>query len=130
MSGLEIAGVVLGAIPVATKIFRSIHDTFEEAKDWKVRVTEVRRRLRMLDSNMRATMELVLLETTPRLSEDAISHMMAHPFDPKWRDQSITDKIFASHGDVWKMLISTMDDLCRLMKTLLFQLGLSDRENV
>ena len=130
MSGLEVAGVVLGAIPVATKIFRSIYDISEEAKDWKVRVTEVRRRLRMLDSNMRATMELVLLETTPRLSEDDISQMMAHPFDPKWRDQIITDKIVASHGDVWKMLISTMDDLCRLMKTLLFQLGLSDRENV
>lgn len=89
MSGFEIAGVVLGSIPLIISALEHYQGVFEKARLWRkyTRVLgELALKLGTEESLLKNTCEL-LLSGIVSLTE--IETMVAEPFGELWRDEKI-----------------------------------------
>jgi hypothetical protein len=82
MSGLEIAGLVLGALPLAIKAIQGYRETFSS-------LTKIEKGLENLESDLQTeqvrfqnTCELLLIGIVPPMK---INAMIADPLGPEWK---------------------------------------------
>lgn len=129
MSGFEIAGVVLGAFPVAVAVVRAFGDVAKKVGYFKNIQVEYNKCLKELEFQMLAFtwhLENLLL---PLLVDDdeKIRLLVAHPGGPDWREPSIAlileRRLGASYGLYINYMAEMSETLERLKQELAWDLS-------
>lgn len=112
MSGFEVAGLVLGAIPMVVAAFQVYSDTFSKVDKWKRYARDVGRISRSLlldQARLESICEKLLSGLVPVTDIEA---MMKQPHGPLWKAKSLNDRmdirlwksgedIMAAIGDIY-----------------------------
>ncbi|KAI1193578.1 hypothetical protein F5X97DRAFT_336658 [Nemania serpens] len=91
MSGLEIAGLVLGALPLAVKAVQGYRETLYSIKNVKRDLDYMERNIETEQRRLENTCEELLVGIVPRAK---IRSMIKDPFGPDWKDYA--DKLIYS----------------------------------
>lgn len=83
MSGLEIAGLVLGALPLAVKAVQGYRETLYSIKNVKRDLDYMERNIETEQRRLENTCEELLVGIVPRAK---IRSMIKDPFGPDWKD--------------------------------------------
>lgn len=92
MSGFQIAGIVLGAFPIAINALEAYHDIAERVGLFltiKNEYTNWKRDLNFYKLSFKVTMEQVLLPLVA--DEDMIAELLIAPGGDRWQDISIAE---------------------------------------
>lgn len=122
MSGFEIAGLVLGAFPIALealnqyevvkaqiKLWRRIQEAYVECKD------DLIFQQLLFEDNL---LDLLSMAT---IDEKKIELLISNPDGECWKDESLTDLLEQEHYEPYRRCINAME---RTMKELNHELGL------
>ncbi|KAI0837385.1 hypothetical protein F5Y06DRAFT_304768 [Hypoxylon sp. FL0890] len=116
MSGIEVAGIVLGSIPLVISALEHYGEILQAINRWRFTAREIQsltRRLGTQQAIFTNTCEHLLSGIVPatRLEE-----MIAEPFGPLWQDQDIKDKIelrldrvMEPFGDTAKTMVEAVE---------------------
>ncbi|KAK4203638.1 hypothetical protein QBC40DRAFT_316431 [Triangularia verruculosa] len=96
MSGFEIAGVVLGTLPVIIHILQSYASSISSLRRYHREVRSLIRRLETEHTTLEDILEKLLIGIAP---EDQIEEMIREPFGPLWKDQEIHTRV---RGRLWR----------------------------
>ncbi|KAH7323009.1 hypothetical protein B0I35DRAFT_350567 [Stachybotrys elegans] len=99
MSGLEVAGLVLGSIPILVSLLQNYGNGITLMRNWRKREREVKSLIRNLDVEkvrLQNVCEKLLNGVAP---PSAIEDAIEDPFGPIWKDEHIYRKIRAR---LWK----------------------------
>lgn len=115
MSGLEIAGLVLGVLPIAVKALQTHKHMLSSYK-------RAARLIRNLEKNI--TTELRFLKTTCETLLDGIAlpheidAMLGKPFGPAWKQVQINQDLRIRLGDSYASIEEVIEDLHESVKEL------------
>lgn len=128
MSGFEIAGLVLGAIPLVIGAFQVYSDTFNKVDKWKRYAREVgriSRSLRLEQARLESICEKLLSGLVPVTDIEA---MMKDPRGPLWKAKGLHDKMAIR---LWKSgndIMAAIEDINRAIDEIKVKLNLVDGE--
>lgn len=123
MSGFEIAGIVLGTIPLLISALEHYHDGVSTMQRWRRYQRERQNLVRIL-----RTEQIQLQNTCESLLEGLVSPsevaaMIREPFSGKWRHRKIQVKLRARLHDSIDVFESIVEDVQAAMVELARRLG-------
>jgi hypothetical protein len=130
MSGIEIAGLVLGSISLAIAGL----DHYEAGKTkvkifrrWRDYLAKTRRTLLSLHGSFKITMRLAL---TPFASEDEILEMLTYPTSALWQSPHIVDCLRSSLFEGYDRYLDLITEMEDIMVEVIGHLDLRPDSNV
>lgn len=125
MSGIEVAGLVLGAIPLVITAFGTYNSTFSKVKEWRCYSREAQRIVRCLrleDARLQSVCEKLLGGLVPVTD---IESMIEHP-GCQLRAEGLDDKMRLR---LWKLgddFLGTIEDIKSAIDAIKDKLELVD----
>lgn len=113
MSGFEIAGVVLGSIPIVISALEFYMRGISTVGRWRRFEREIETLVLQLsteEANLQNVYERLLCNIVP---DENIEPMLQDPFGPLWRDQEILGRInrrLWRHRNIFEQNVRIMDD--------------------
>lgn len=93
MSGLEVAGVVLGAIPIVVAALELSVKGVSTLNKWRAYRRHIKNLIQDLETE-HCKLENVLEQLLSEIArQDQIEEMIQNPFGPLWNDRSIQDRV-------------------------------------
>ncbi|EON62852.1 hypothetical protein W97_02077 [Coniosporium apollinis CBS 100218] len=124
MSGLEVAGVVLGVLPLLVSALEHYNEGLDPIKafwGWERELPQFIRKLRNQHVHYEQTLKLLLAPIT----EDAeLADMVANPGQGLWKDAEIAIKLENRLNESYKAYIGTIADIEGIMKKIASKLDL------
>lgn len=98
MSGFEIVGVVLGALPIVVKAVQVYLDIFSAHRTAKRDLTELIQDLQTEEACLRNTCELLISGVAPR---SMVDKLVENPLGPEWNqfDKQLRLRLWMTHGE-------------------------------
>ncbi|KAK7917788.1 hypothetical protein PG985_011396 [Apiospora marii] len=119
MSGFEVAGLVLGAIPLALELLKHYEDAAHRLNYWrKIQVEylhckgELELQVLLFKKNLRRL--LLPLD----MGDTEIDTLLANPNDPAWKDPSVESRLEARLQDTYRHYLEYVKRLEQTMKQL------------
>lgn len=128
MSGIEIAGLVLGAIPLVIAAFDVYKGTVSKVSKWRRYTREVDRivrSLRLEHARLESICEKLLGGLVPGIEIEA---MMKDPSGPLWKAESLHDKMGMRLWKSGEDFIGTIEDINNAIDEIKIKLNLVDGE--
>lgn len=128
MSGIEVAGLVLGAIPLVIAAFDVYKGTVSKVSKWRRYTREVDRivrSLRLEHARLESICEKLLGGLVPGTEIEA---MMKDPSGPLWKAKDLHEKM---GGRLWKSgpdFMGTIEDINHAIDEIKIKLNLVDGE--
>ena len=125
MSGMEIAGVVLGVIPILQLAVDQFHgEKFKALVKYKQIIRSISRKLELEHAQFHSTCEKLL---SPLVDEDRLAELLSNPKASKWNDADLEDHLKVHLGEKkYDLYLTTIKDLANLIMSLKDDLGLGD----
>ena len=125
MSGLEIAGVVLGVIPIIQIVLEHFHgDRFKTLVKYQHMIRSISRKLEIEQAQFHSTCEKLL---SPLVAEDRLAELLASPKGSKWKDADLEEDLRDHLGDKkYELYVGIIEDLAGFIISLKEDLGLAD----
>ncbi|KAJ4129020.1 hypothetical protein NW768_007549 [Fusarium equiseti] len=111
MSGFEIAGIVLGAIPLLISALEHYADGLSTLQRWRKHKREINSLIRNLETErikLENVCEKLLLNLVPH---SQIEDLISNPMGDRWTDKEIQEKIQFRLGKGFNVFESTVIDL-------------------
>ncbi|KAF2715052.1 hypothetical protein K504DRAFT_365978 [Pleomassaria siparia CBS 279.74] len=124
MSGIEVAGLVLGAIPLIISAMESYNEGLDPVKsfmNWKGELPQFIRKLRNQHVHYAQTTRMLL---EPITTEFELAEMLSEPGGQLWKDEDMSGKLKDKLQESYHAYQSTMADIERIMKKIALKLDL------
>lgn len=128
MSGIELVGLVLGALPILMKSIEAYSETLSTAQ----RILSPRRELRRIRSRVnvalqvfRNTAQLLLLRI---VEAKAASQLLKDPGSQWWHDVKFDQKLKSILGDSYPAWLEVMEDINSAVEDIKIRLKISFEE--
>lgn len=124
MSGFEVAGVVLGSIPLIVSALEHYKQGMSTIKTWRNYDRELRSLIRNLETEkirFQDICEKLLIGLVP---SSQIEHMVDDPFGRLWRQDSVQDAIKARLWRSYELFHSIVKDMEAAIKDIMRRLDL------
>lgn len=128
MSGIEVAGLVLGAIPLVIEAFNVYKGTVSKVSKWRRYTREVDRivrSLRLEHARLESICEKLLSGLVPGTEIDA---MMKDPSGPLWKAEGLHDKMGIRLWKSGEDFMGTVEDINYAIDEIKSKLNLVDGE--
>ena len=123
MSGVEIAGIVLGSFPILLNCLRYYHDGFEPLEEWWnfrthfiAFVDDIRHQMMRYNDNMIRLLDPIIADN------GSLTMLVQDANDPRWTDGSLDtllEQRLASEYDRFLRIIKRMEEVVVELKKLL-----------
>lgn len=127
MSGIEIAGLVLGAFPLLIQALESYREGAEVLSDWwniKRAYKKCRQDLSYHQLLFEGNVEQFLLPLV--VDDDDLKALMANPGNAGWRDPNLEARLRDRLPKSYSLFLDIIGDINSLMKGLSVELGTDD----
>ena len=131
MSGaLELAGVVLGGIPIIVLALEAFVKTTKVVRRWQRSVKELRAFIRSLRTEQ-AKMQNILEKLLRDIVSDAlIEPMIDNPFSVLWKKPSTADKVKRRLSRHYDLFIESVQDMYETVEEIKAKLNIGPDGNV
>ena len=129
MSGIEIAGLVLGSFPIILNCLDYYREGFEPLEEWWsfrahfiAFVDDINHQMMLYDRNMKRLLDPVIVDN------DSLTSLVQNAKDPRWTDDSLKDLLeqrLPSQSERFLRIIKRMEEEISGLKKLL---GIKDGE--
>jgi hypothetical protein len=125
MSGNEIAGVVLGVIPILQITLEHFNgERFKTLVKYKEMIRRITRKLDLQHAQFQSTCERLL---SPLVDEDKLAELLENPKASTWNDPKLENDLKEHLGQKkYDLYITTVKDLAVSIISLQDDLGLTD----
>lgn len=126
MSGLEIAGLVIGAIPVcaaALEEIKEVADSLKRFKDWRLQLPLLVERLNQEGVHLFYVLQLLCSSVGERLDEKRVG-LRGSAGGQLWPSKELSWQLRAKHGKAYDLAVSGIRDIERQVSCLCRELGL------
>jgi hypothetical protein len=125
MSGLEIAGVILGVIPILQLALDQFHSQrFKALVKYQQTIRSLTRKLALEHAQFHSTCERLL---TPLVSEERVAELLSNPKGSMWDDPDLEEDLKDHLGErKYELYVDTIKELATLIIDLREDLGLGD----
>ena len=124
MSGIEIAGLILGALPIVISGIEHYAEGVATLGRFRRYQGELRMLINILSTEqmkLKNMCERLLLGVAPR---DGIDAMTGDPFGPLWKNEAVQKKIRARLWDSYDSFERTLEDVHAAIQEMADRLGL------
>jgi hypothetical protein len=124
MSGIEVAGLVLGSIPLIISALESYNEGLDPVKSfirWERELPQFIRKLRNQHVHFAQTTRLLL---EPITTEFELADMLSEPSGKLWKDKVMSEKLQDKLQESYHAYQSTILDIERIMKKIASKLDL------
>jgi len=111
MSGIEIVGLVLGALPLLAKSIESYSEalsTMQRILSPRIELRKIRRRVKIALQIFRNTVKLLLLKI---VDEAEATDLLQEPGSKKWLEAGFEQKLRELLGDSYSAWYTIMEDI-------------------
>ncbi|PGH04452.1 hypothetical protein AJ80_08505 [Polytolypa hystricis UAMH7299] len=125
MSGLEVAGVVLGAFPLLISILEHYREASELAMDWwKVKKVykQCKRDLKFYQLFYMGTIEKLLLPLV--VDDEKLKLLMGNPLGPEWKEPVLGIQLKERLGKSHELYLETIEDINKSVQEIKKYMGL------
>lgn len=129
MSGIEVAGLVLGAIPLIISAIEHYESGLDRTKvffKWQDVLEKARRDLWVQYSSYEMTLRLLLVDLS---SEAELEELLSEPKSTLWDNPELVDGLRGKLGETYQVYVYTVQQMEGCVKTLARHLDI-DRPNV
>lgn len=119
MSGFEVVGVVLGALPLIVSAAKKYREGFEPLSKWMRFRKDFTKFIDNVDVEMKmfnATLERFLLSVN--IADDELRVLMTDAKNERWHDADLEKALREKLGSSYEVYMSTMDTVGELMTEL------------
>ena len=130
MSGIEVAGVVLGVLPLVVTALEDYKEGLDPVKAflrWERELPQFIRKLRNQHVHFQQTMRLLL---EPITTDDELAEMLTDPGGKHWKDGKVASKLEDKLQESFQAYQSTIADIERIMKKIASKLDLERAAHV
>ena len=130
MSGIEVAGIVLGAIPLvisALEHYEGGLDSTIAFFKWQTELSTAIRKLWYQHTSYEQTIRLLL---TPITDDQELSEMMDDTGSKLWKDGELSDQLRGRLGKAYHPYLKTIGEIEGIMKTLAERLDIAGANKV
>jgi hypothetical protein len=124
MSGFEIAGVFLGAVPIIVEALKCYQQSADAFQRWRRYGRDVKILIRNLETErvkMENVCEKLLLGLVPSRQ---MEEMIGNPFGPSWKDPELWGQIRLRLWNAGKIFEETVQDMKEAIEELMLKLGI------
>ena len=130
MSGVEIAGIVLGAIPLVISALEHYEDLIDPTKAFILYRGELARAVRELGNQYASYEQSVQLLLTPITDGQELSEMLENSDSPYWKDPDIDNALRSSLGRAYNSYLRVNSDIQRVIIALAERLNIEGADKV
>ena len=126
MSGIEIAGLLLGAFPLLISALEHYRQSAEVLEDWwhiRKEYNKCKNEIKVQELAFEENLERFLLPLI--VDDDQIAALIAEPGGMKWKDSTLEDKLKSRLPKSYDLFLDTIYDIKSTMDDLKEELGLS-----
>ena len=126
MSGIEIAGLLLGSFPLLISALEHYRETAEVLEDWwqiKKEYKKCKNEIKVQELAFENNLERFLLPLV--VDDDEIYSLIAEPGGSKWKNQALEDKLRSRLPKSYDLFLDTIKDIRGTMDGLKDELGVS-----
>jgi hypothetical protein len=124
MSVLEVAGVVLGVMPMLQISLEDFNERFRILVKYRQIIANIARKLDLEHAQFQSTCEKLL---SPLVDEDRLAELLANPKASKWKDPILEDNLKENLGPKkYNLYMGTVKELANSIISLQDDLGLTD----
>jgi hypothetical protein len=128
MSGIEVVGIVLGALPLAISLFRSYEDLAaakNRLRDFEKLYRNVLRDLEHEELIFRLIIETLVrpLVNDEMIEKDDLDRIINNTDDSSWAEQNISEALRQRLGDVHMPFVQVVEDTKQQCMQLLKSIG-------
>ncbi|KAH6632932.1 hypothetical protein C7974DRAFT_162289 [Boeremia exigua] len=127
MSGIEIAGLVLGAFPLLIHALESYHESLDILRDWYKVQRAYRHSIRTLGIQkiqFERNVERFLL---PLVVDDVeLKELMADPAGERWEDPDLETRLQQRLPESYKLFLETIVEINRVVESLKQEMGVTN----
>ncbi|KAH7092033.1 hypothetical protein FB567DRAFT_420710, partial [Paraphoma chrysanthemicola] len=127
MSGVEIAGLVLGALPLLIHALENYHASLDILKDWHTVQRAYRHSLRTLGIQkvlFEGNVERFLLPLV--VDDDELRVLMANPAGKGWENPELEKRLQQRLPESYHLFIDTIVNINRIVEALKKELGVTN----
>jgi hypothetical protein len=129
MSGIEIAGLVLGAIPVLISALDAYREGAESARDWwriERSYNKCRNDLNFHGVVFEGNVERFLLPMV--VGDDELRVLMDDPAGSRWEDPELEHRLKERLPKSYNLFLNTIEEILQLIDSLKAELRVSNRQ--
>jgi hypothetical protein len=126
MSGIEVAGIVLGAIPLLISGLEHYAEgvaTIRRTFKYQAEFRSLSRQLRVESGIFQNTIELLL---TGCVAQDKITELLESPGGKGWQNPDVADSLRQKLGRVYDVYLETVESMSRTVHEFKARLKLND----
>lgn len=126
MSGIEVAGLLLGAFPLLISALEHYRQSEEVLEDWwqiKKEYKKCKNELLLQEMAFENNLERFLLPLV--VGDDEIAALIAEPGGMKWKDPALEDKLKIRLPKSYELFLDTIQDIKSTVDGLKDELGVS-----
>ncbi|KAF2205847.1 hypothetical protein GQ43DRAFT_361554 [Delitschia confertaspora ATCC 74209] len=130
MSGLEIAGVVLGVLPLFIQALEDYNEGLDPVKAflrWERELPHFIRKLRNQHVHFQQTLRLLL---EPIATDSELAEMLAAPAGKLWKEEGMAEKLQDKLQESFQAYQNIITDIERIMKKIASKLDLERAANI
>jgi len=123
LTGIEVAGLVLGAFPILLNCLDYYREGFEPLEEWWnfrthfiAFVDDVRHQMMRYNENMIRLLDPIITDN------ESLTKLVGNPRDPRWRDGSLDEPLeqhLASEHERFLRIVDRMNEVVEDLKKLL-----------
>lgn len=124
MSGVEVAGLLLGAFPLLISALEHYRQGAEVLEDWwhiRKEYKKCKNEIKVQELAFEDNLERLLLPLI--VDDDEIAALIAKPGDMKWKDTKLEDKLKRRLPKSYDLFLDTIYDIKSTMDDLKEELG-------
>ena len=125
MSGFEIAGVVLGAFPIALEALKQYHNVartwgfwWEIRGQYSICSNSIKYQRLLFERNLKSLLLSLLIA-----DDDQIKQLMANPGGEKWKEQEIAQQLEDRLRDSYELYLEIIREIQRTIEKLNHELA-------
>ena len=126
MSGIEIAGLLLGAFPLIISALEHYRQSAEVLEDWwqiKKEYKKCKNEIKVQEMAFENNLQRFLLPLV--VDDDEIAELIADPGGMKWKDPALEDKLKNRLPKSYDLFLDTINDIKSTVEGLKEELGVS-----
>lgn len=127
MSGIEIAGLLLGAFPLLISALEHYRQSAEVLEDWwqiKKEYKKCKNEIKLQELAFGNNLERLLLPLL--VDDDEIAALIAEPGGMKWKDVALEDKLKSLLPKSYELFLDTIYDIRSTVDDLGEELGVNN----
>lgn len=127
MSGIEVAGLVLGVIPILISGLEQWRKSAEVVSDWwqiQKEYKKCTRELKCADLELTTSLERFLLPLL--IDDDEIRLLMDEPGGPRWQNPDLEDTLKQRLPKSYSLFVEVIEDINEVVQKIRLEIGLEN----